>query len=216
LHNNSVGPEICGKPQNKDNFFYRSPYVDRATKQPMANPPACWEYDPSVEGRFKLFVASMQELLTPEEQRPAKITTFDADVLIPLGLRLKDGEQEKQLFGLTVTIPAGTRSAGLVSFQHKPFVGDLLLAATKPQELEAKLVKQLGDKDGKALAAEVRAVGAAMAKEPAKLVETIRKFPKVIEAYSSCTADVENVGHRFGTDLSDAEKKALIAFLATL
>ena len=36
------------------------------------------------------------------------------------------------------------------------------------------------------------------------------------QAYSSCTADVENDGHRFGEDLPDADKKALIAFLATL
>jgi hypothetical protein len=216
LHNNSVGPEICGKPQNKDNFFYRSPYVDRETHKPLENPPSCWEYDPSVDGRFKLFVASMQELLTPEEKRPAKLTHFDVDVMIPLGLRLKDGDLEKQLFGLTVTIPKGTSSTALGSFQHKPFIGDLLLSSTKPDVLEAKLVKQLGDKDGKALAGDVRAVGVALAKEPDKLLETIRKFPKLLEAYSSCTADIENVGHRFGTDLSDDEKKALIAFLATL
>ena len=32
----------------------------------------------------------------------------------------------------------------------------------------------------------------------------------------TCTAEIENDGHRFGEDLSDADKKALIAFLATL
>jgi hypothetical protein len=34
--------------------------------------------------------------------------------------------------------------------------------------------------------------------------------------YSNCTAEIENEGHRFGEDLSDADKKALTAFLATL
>ncbi len=34
--------------------------------------------------------------------------------------------------------------------------------------------------------------------------------------YSNSTADVENEGHTFGQGLSPADKKALIAFLATL
>ena len=34
--------------------------------------------------------------------------------------------------------------------------------------------------------------------------------------YSNVLGRVENGGHRFGEDLSDAEKQALIAFLATL
>ena len=49
-----------------------------------------------------------------------------------------------------------------------------------------------------------------------KFLDAIKQHPKIMEAYSSCTADVENVGHKFGTDLPDADKKALIAFLATL
>jgi len=44
----------------------------------------------------------------------------------------------------------------------------------------------------------------------------MRKHRKLIEFYSSCTADVENDGHTFGEDLPEADKKALIAFLATL
>ena len=28
MHNNAIGPELCGKPANRDNDFYRSPYVD--------------------------------------------------------------------------------------------------------------------------------------------------------------------------------------------
>ena len=31
MHNNAIGPEICGKPSNKDNDFYRAPYVDART-----------------------------------------------------------------------------------------------------------------------------------------------------------------------------------------
>jgi len=53
-------------------------------------------------------------------------------------------------------------------------------------------------------------------KDPEKMLDTVRRYPKIVEAYSSCLGSVENGGHRFGTDLAEAEKKALIAFLATL
>ena len=47
--------------------------------------------------------------------------------------------------------------------------------------------------------------------------EGSKKRPYLVkEIYSSCTADIENTGHRFGEDLSDDDKKALTAFLATL
>jgi hypothetical protein len=211
-----MGPELCGKPKDQGNEFYRSPYIDRASGQPMANPPACRPYDPSVEGRFKLFVDSMQELLTPEEKRPAKLTRFDLDVPISVALRLNEGGTQKELYGLTVVVPKGTASAGLGNFQHKPFLNDLLLAALKPGELDAKLAQRLGEKDAKEIAQQMQTLKVELLKDPSKMLDTVRKYPKVLEAYSSCLGTIENDGHRFGTDLSDADKKALIAFLATL
>jgi hypothetical protein len=55
-----------------------------------------------------------------------------------------------------------------------------------------------------------------IAKEPERMVEAIGGFPHLVESYSSCTANIENEGHRFGEDLSESDKNALIAFLATL
>jgi len=40
LHNNAIGPEVCGNPENKRNDFYSSPYVDE-NKKPIENPPPC-------------------------------------------------------------------------------------------------------------------------------------------------------------------------------
>ena len=217
LHNNALGPEICGQPKNRENFFYRSSYVDPATKQllPADKAPACWAYDPSVDGRFKLYVASMEELLNPAQRLP-KITRFDDDVPIGMGLRVVEDGKEKQVVGLTIVIPRGASSAALVNFQHKRFVGDLVQLRLNPSALDQRLAKQFGDDEGKKIAADLRSVAAAMVKQPELLVETLRKHPKLLETYSSCTADVENVGHRFGQDLPDDDKKALIAFLATL
>ena len=218
LHNNAMGPEICGKPRNADNFFYRSPYVDRTTKEllPNGTEPACWPYDPSVEGRFRLYVASMTDLLNPGQRVP-KITKLDVPVPLRLGLRRSDEDgKQKQVAGITVVVPKGANSAGLVNFHHKTFVRDLVTLKLKGDALEQTLAKTLGPDESKKVLADLRSVSLELLKQPDKPVETLRKYPKLIEFYSSCTADIENDGHRFGEDLPEADKKALIAFLATL
>ena len=216
MHNNAIGPELCGQPTNKANDFYRSPYVDAARKTlPPDKAPACWPYDPSIEGRFKLYVASMEDLLHPAQRVP-KMARFDRDVRIALGPRTRDGTEESQVLGFTVVLPAGTSVAGMASFQHKEFVNDLVAAKLRPGELEAKLVRQLGETEGKQVAAELGTIIGEIAKDPARLVGVVRSHPRLVEIYSSCTADIENEGHRFGEDLPESDKKALIAFLATL
>ncbi len=129
------GPELCGQPANAANDFYRSPYVDADGKMlPDDKAPACWAYDPSVEGRLKLYVASMTDLLNPAARAP-KISRFDHDVRIALGPRTWDGKEEKQVAGFTVVLPAGTSVNGVASFRHKTFVNDLLLAKLHPDQL---------------------------------------------------------------------------------
>lgn len=216
LHNNSVGPELCGNPANNTNNFYRSPYVN-ADKQALTadKAPDCWAYDPSVEGRFKLYVASMQDLLNPSQRVP-KLARFDKDVRMALGPRIWDGKEKEQLLGLTLVLPAGISVGGIASFQHKAFVNDMILAKLKPPAVNEKLARQFGEVEGKKVAAELRSVTGKIAKEPDRMIEAIRGLPHLVAIYSSCTADVENEGHRFGEDLSDSDKKALIAFLATL
>jgi hypothetical protein len=216
MHTNAIGPELCGQPANKANQFYRSPYVDAAGKTlPADKAPACWAYDPSVEGRFKLYVASMEDLLNPDKRVP-KISRFDKEVRMALGPRTWDGKEEKQILGFTLVLPAGTSVGALASFQHKAFVNDLILAKLKPDDLDAKLVKQLGEAEGKKVAADLRSVTQDIVSDPEKLVDAIKRHPRLLEVYSSCTADIENQGHPFGQGLPEQDKKALIAFLATL
>jgi hypothetical protein len=221
MHNNALGPEICGWGTGQPYDFYRPSYVDAQTKQllPSDKQPGCWAYDPSVEGRYKLYKASMQELLYPERRIP-KITKLDQDIVLDLGPKVWDGHEEKKLFGFTLRIPAGTNAGLLGNFQHKPFIVDLVQAKTQPEVLEARLVKQLGPDNGHKVAQEMKTIASAIVNDPAQLLTAVKaakeRLPLLLEVYSSCTADVENDGHRFGQDLSDTDKKALIAFLATL
>jgi len=225
LHNNSVGPELCGWGGDKANAYelYRSSYVDttKPGNPPLARDrqPACWQYDPSVEGRFRLYVASMQDLLNPAKRIP-KATKVDQEIVLDIGPRIFDGKQETRLVGFTVRVPAGATAGNVGNFRHKDFIVDLVHAKLKPKELEARLTKVLPAQEARQLAAEMQTIGQAIVSDPDRLVEVVKearaRTPALWQVYSSCSAEIENDGHRFGEDLSDADKNALIAFLATL
>ena len=83
--------------------------------------PTCSAYDPSVEGRLKLFLGSVDRLLTPPANRPKKVTLTTADIHIEMGPKLwKDGSGKPM--GLTLTIPKGMPVGVISSFRHKNFL----------------------------------------------------------------------------------------------
>ncbi len=225
LHNNAVGPELCGWDGDKANpyEFYRSSYVDtgKPGNPPLAKDkqPACWKYDPSVDGRFKLYVASMNDLLNPSKRIP-KATKVDEDIVLDIGPRIFDGKEEKRLIGFTVRVPAGSTAGNVGNFRHKDFIVDLVRAKLKPDELEKRLATVLPAAEAKKLAMEMQGIGKAIVSDPDRLVDVVKearaRTPALWQVYASCSAEIENDGHRFGEDLSDADKNALIAFLATL
>jgi mono/diheme cytochrome c family protein len=208
MHNNAIGPEICGKPANPDNDFHRARYVDRDGKL-LAAQPDCLRYDPTVEGRFELYKRSMHELLNPKE-RGSKRTLTNADLIIDLGIRPLEGKTEKPLGGFgQLKIPAGTSAGFLNGLQHKQLVDDLFLAKRHPDKLEAS-----GKKD---LLPTLQAMAEDILKHPTRFVDILREKRDFLSAnYETCTQEIENEGHRFGEDLSEADKKALTAFLATM
>jgi hypothetical protein len=208
MHNNAIGPELCGKPANPDNDFARARYVG-ADGKPLAQQPPCVAFDPSVEGRFRIYKRSMYELLHPKE-RGVKATLTDADIIIDLGLRSWDGSRERMRFGFgPVTIPKGAHPGFLNGLLHKQLVGDLFLAVHDPSRLEAEGKKER--------LPELQAIAKGVAADPAKFVDLIReKKPFLEKYYETCMAEIENEGHRFGEDLPESDKNALTAFLATL
>jgi hypothetical protein len=216
MHNNAMGPELCGKAQNAANEFYRSPYVDpQGALSPPDKAPACRAFDPSVRGRFELYKASMEELLNPDRRTP-KITKFSENVPIPFGPRLWDGKEEKQVLGFSLVIPAGASAGALGNFQHKRFVNDLVQSKLHPDDLRARLTKQFGAQRGGEAFTAINEVREEVTHDPATMLEEIRKRPELLELYSACGALIENDGHRFGEGLSASDKKALTAFLATI
>ena len=225
MHNNAVGPELCGKPKNKDNDFYsqRARYVDESNIKLLSadKQPACFAYDPSVDGRYRLYKASMQELLNPSQRLP-KVTLLNDNITVRVGPRLWDGTEREKLLGFEITIPAeiegrGVTAGTLGNFQHKQFVVELVQSKVSPDALGQQLTKRLGPERGKQVLNDLQAIGSEILGKPSNLVTSLSKRPYLVkEIYSACTAEIENAGHRFGEDLSPEDKNALIAFLATL
>jgi hypothetical protein len=208
MHNNAIGPELCGKPKNSENDFFRARYVDASGKL-MESQPECFEYNASVEGRFELYKRSMRELLNPKE-RGIKATLIDHDIVVDLGPRAWDGKEEKPLVGSgAVKVPKGAHAGFIGGLLHKDLIDDLYLAKRDPARLEA-----VGKKD---IVPELQAIADDVIANPSRFVDVLREKRDFLkQRYGTCMEEVENAGHRFGEDLPEADKKALIAFLATL
>jgi hypothetical protein len=213
MHNNAIGPELCGGPEDK---HYHSPYVDEKG-EPSANPPPCWRFDPSVEGRLKLYRASMDELLNPAK-RGNKVTNFNTEVVIRVVPKSENsGNREflERYLHRTIVFPAGIPVARIGNFQHKDFVADLVALKKNKDELKARLAARHGSQRGEQVFEELK-MRAQDFLDPDKPVFTVNKDSILLEAYSNSPTLRENDGHRFGEDLSDKDKQALTAFLATL
>ncbi|MDQ8023140.1 MAG: hypothetical protein REI94_14985 [Moraxellaceae bacterium] len=208
MHNNAIGPDICGKPANAANDFARKRNLD-ANGKLAAEQVACTAYDPSIEGRVALYRRSMEMLLNPAQRKPEGTLT-DRDIIQDMGPRFWNGKTEKPLIGDgKVVIPAGVPANFLTSMRHKDFIVDLFLAKRDKARTEARL--------GKELTTELGALADRLVADPSQFVKIIGEKSELIDQhYSHCTAVVENEGHRFGEGLPDSDKKALIAFLATL
>ena len=213
MHNNAIGPELCGGPEDK---HYNSPYVDEKG-QPLANPPPCWRFDPSVDGRFKLYQASMDELLNPAK-RGTKVTNFNTEVVIRVVPKSENSENRellKRYLHPTIVLRPGIPVARIGNFRHKDFVADLVALKKNGEQLKARLVAQHGPQRGEQ-------VFDSLKKRAQDFLDldrpefTVDKDSILLEAYSNSPALRENDGHTFGEDLSDKDKKALTAFLATL
>lgn len=213
MHNNAIGPEVCGKPSDASLDLYSAPYVDKDFK-PLPNPPPCWPFDASVEGRWKLFKASMEELLHPAKRIP-KVFLTDGEIVVDVAPKIRLGNVET---GFSVRVPKDFPAVALNSLRYKDLIQDIVLAQRNPAKLEAKYEDLLTVKRFKELKEGLGKLRELMVGETGHFTLDIAKVQsEFIQAYySNVLGWVENAGHRFGEELSEREKQALIAFLATL
>jgi len=211
MHNNAIGPELCGGP---DDAMYVSPYVGPERK-PLApdHAPPCWTFVPSVEGRYELFLLSVDLLLNPDRRTP-KVTAVSEDLILDIAPRM---EVAGRAFGLSVVVPPEVPQASLGTLRYKDLLGDSVLVLTDQNRLRAKYDGLLTDAQMDELIAGLTQVRRQVFEDTGQIVRSLREqWPFIEKYYVNSKARIENAGHTFGEDLSDADKKALTAFLATL
>lgn len=152
LHNNAVGPELCGAPKGlapEENTWRTS--VDGHQLAP-ANYNCEASFDPSVEGRFELFDKSMDEILTAPEQRRKKIAKTDKDIIFPLGVQLKvfKGSSMLGTAPLYLVIPKGFSVNEIGSFDIKSFLVDLYGALPYYEAIASAVAKSNEEAERKA------------------------------------------------------------------
>ena len=213
MHNNAIGPEICGRPADPQFDIYASPYVNEAGER-IDNPPACFPFDPSVDGRFELYKASMDSLLNPDQRIP-KMFLINEDMIVDVAPKMRIGDLET---GLSLRVPKGFPAVMLNSLRYKDLIQDIILFTRRPEVLDAKYAGILP-------AERYEQLKEGLAALRSRLIEKVGHMEVDISAvqsdfiqgfYSNALDRIENAGHRFGEDLSDREKAALTAFLATL
>jgi hypothetical protein len=205
MHNNAIGPEICGKPSD--------PAYDFSEK---LNPdaPACWPYDTSVAGRYKLYVASMREMLNPRK-RPVKMHLLDNEMVVDIAPQFNIGDLE---LGLSVRIPAGFPALAINSLRFKDMIQDAVLVWRNPGKLREKYQAVLDETQMAELERGLkRFILKAVLSDKRRVLELVGERGAFVQKFYSNVLDHdEATGHRFGETLSDRDKDALIAFVATL
>lgn len=228
LHNNAVGPEVCGRPEGAGLEVHSNTYegeqIDPKTKRTCD-----MKFDASIEGRLKVYEASMDELLTEESKRKKKITRADVPIRLPLGMSLKSLGQPARKFYLE--FPAGTPIATIGNLDLKGLVADIM-GSLKHIDNEAEYNKYWNEQagvGGAEMAAavkgtlalfknikDVQAINGVITELQASIRENSNERLKTyMKYYSNCLASYENVGHNIGVNLPQQDKNALKAFLAT-
>lgn len=232
LHNNAIGPEICGRPTKANGGIDLSRELHRSTYEgtqadPKAKYVCDYRFDPSISARLEIFEKSVDELLTPANKRRAKIARADVPVRLPLGVRLSslaDGKAEK----LYLEFPAGFPIFLIGNFDYKSFINDLRDGfgyIDDPAKWTEHWVQRKGETAGKEIATALlttiknfraKPITAAKGVQGTILDNSNERLQIYMKYYSTCYAPNENSGHEFGTELSQDDKNALKAFLATL
>ena len=213
MHNNSIGPEICGAAPVGKQVIKSN--VEGRQLDPQKKYTCDINYDPSVMGRLSLFEKSMDELLTPSDLRRKKIAKIDTAIQIPLGLKDRN-----------LIIPAGIPLNFIANFDLKSFLYDFTFASAALDEGGADAYQKYWNtkystnpQRATAVANAVKQIIEATSALPPKPLnaQQLASLAVVASMYQTCNTDgVENAGHNFKTDLSPQDKQALKAFMVTL
>jgi hypothetical protein len=136
-------------------------------------------------------------------------------VFIDVAPKIKIGDLET---GLTLLVPRGFPAIALNSLRFKDLLEDFVLVERHPDKFETKYAALLTESQRKELRDGLQSWRKLLLGDPGpKILDLVGDENAFVQRYySNALQPIENAGHRFGEDLSDSEKQALIAFIATL
>ena len=91
-------------------------------------------FDPSVEGRYKLFKDSMKDMLNPA-QRLRKVTLTNEDIVVDIAPDFKLGDIQG---GFSIVLPKGKPAVLINSLRYKDMLQDIVLLKRDPDKLGKK------------------------------------------------------------------------------
>jgi hypothetical protein len=120
--------------------------------------------------------------------------------------------------GLSLVVPKGKPAVLINSLRIKDLIRDLVLIKRRPAELAAQYQGILTPDQLRELQEGLERLHVRLSSNRGRLqIDISQEQSDFIQSfYSNVLARIENAGHEFGKDLSEREKQALIAFLATL
>jgi hypothetical protein len=141
------------------------------------------------------------------------------DIIIPIAPKLQNPELNKLLgVEISLRVPKGYPALAINSLRFKDLIEDAVLYRTNEKKLDEKYA---GILDATRLA-ELKGglkhfILDAILEDRPTILDLVADRDKFVQGFYSNILDrVENRGHRFGETLSDQDKNALIAFVATL
>jgi hypothetical protein len=156
----------------------------------------------------------MEALLNPDSRIP-KMATLDRDIIIDVASEIRIGDLD---IGLALRVPQGYPAVALNSLRFKDMIQDMVLAARDPERFDEKYATLLTDAQRAELKQGLLDLRGTLISQPGPVVlDLVGDLGAFVQRYySNLLGRIENTGHRFGEDLSEREKQALIAFVATL
>ena len=135
MHNNAIGPEICGKPADAALDFYSSPYVD-ARGQAARRPAGLPGLRPERRGALRALRGVDGGAARTRTGGSRRCSCSTSDIVIDIAPEV---ELLGRDLGLTLTIPAGFPAVDVNSLRYKDLIQDLVLVGRDPAKFETEV-----------------------------------------------------------------------------
>ena len=156
----------------------------------------------------------MIELLHPSRRVPKSYVTRES-ARIPLIPKLTINPLKPPI-SIYMNVSAGTDVAGMGGFRHKDFILEFIRYMKSPATFPDLAKRKYGENMGGMLSRAFAVTRASFRGWAKGINVDAERFSIYMKIYGNCDPKDENSGHVFGADLSEDDKKALIAFMATL